>query len=51
MNAQHQPTAAPVADASSDVADQIRKLGQLRDEGLVTEEEFETKRAELLARL
>ena len=29
----------------------IRKLAQLRDEGLVTDEEFETKRAELLANL
>jgi hypothetical protein len=39
------------ASDSPDIADQIRKLAQARDEGLVTHEEFETKRAELLAKL
>ena len=29
----------------------IRELGELRDEGLVTEEEFEAKKADLLARM
>jgi hypothetical protein len=29
----------------------IRELARLRDEGLVTEEEFQAKKAELLARL
>ena len=46
--------AAPVARAagdSPDVADQIRMLAQLREEGLITDEEFETKRSELLARM
>ena len=33
------------------IADQIRKLGGLRDEGLLTEEEFAGKKAELLDRL
>jgi Bacterial PH domain/Short C-terminal domain len=51
MNAAHATPAAPAASDSPDVADQIRKLAQLRDEGLVTDEEFETKRAELLAKL
>ena len=51
MKADHATPAAPAASDSPDVADQIRKLAQLRDEGLVTDEEFETKRAELLARL
>jgi hypothetical protein len=48
------PTApAPTADstASLSVADQIRQLGELRDQGLVTPDEFETKRAELLQRM
>lgn len=31
-----------------DVADQIRKLAALRDEGLLTEEEFASKKKELL---
>lgn len=30
---------------------QLRKLAELRDEGLITEEEFAAKKAELLARL
>jgi len=53
MNAQHQApaAAAPVSNDSPDVAEQIRKLAQLHDDGLVTDDEFETKRAELLARL
>lgn len=36
------------ASARGDVADQIRKLGQLRDEGLLTDEEFRAKKAKLL---
>lgn len=48
MKADHATSAAPAASDSPDIADQIRKLAQLRDEGLVTHEEFETKRAELL---
>lgn len=39
------PTAAP------DPADQLRKLGELRDAGVLTADEFEAKKAELLARL
>jgi uncharacterized membrane protein YeaQ/YmgE (transglycosylase-associated protein family) len=34
-----------------DVTSQIKKLGDLRDEGVITDEEFETKKRELLARL
>jgi hypothetical protein len=34
-----------------DIPDQIRKLGELRDSGMVTPEEFEAKKAELLARM
>ncbi|HEY8373824.1 MAG TPA: SHOCT domain-containing protein, partial [Pseudonocardiaceae bacterium] len=34
-----------------DVAEQLRKLAELRDAGIVTAEEFETKKAELLARM
>jgi hypothetical protein len=32
-------------------AAQIRKLGEFRDEGLLTEEEFSAKKAELLEHL
>lgn len=41
--------AAPAAQV--DVAEQLHKLGSLRDAGILTEEEFATKKAELLARL
>jgi uncharacterized membrane protein YeaQ/YmgE (transglycosylase-associated protein family) len=33
------------------VADQLRKLAELRDAGVLTDEEFETKKQELLARM
>lgn len=33
------------------ITDQIKKLGELRDGGLLTEDEFNAKKAELLARL
>jgi len=40
-----------VASTAMDIPDQIRKLGELRDSGVVTPEEFEAKKAELLARM
>ena len=43
--------AAERTDAQDDVFEQIRKLGALRDEGLLTEDEFQAKKVELLARL
>jgi len=39
------------APSSPDTLDQLRKLGQLRAAGVVTETEFETKKAELLRRV
>ncbi len=38
-------------DANPDVLERIRELGELRDAGYVTQEEFERKKAELLKRL
>jgi uncharacterized membrane protein YeaQ/YmgE (transglycosylase-associated protein family) len=46
---QHQQ--ATQTQAHDDVMEQIRKLGELRDEGVLTDEEFQTKKAELLSRL
>src|SRR6266496_2773244 len=46
---QHQHTAQ--MQAHHDVTEQIRKLAELRDEGTLTNEEFEAKKAELLSRL
>jgi hypothetical protein len=34
--------------APADPSEQIRKLGQLRDEGLLTEDEFQAKKTQLL---
>jgi hypothetical protein len=41
----------PDSVASPTVADQIRQLGELRDQGLVTPEEFENKKSQLLERM
>lgn len=39
------------AAASPDVLDQLQKLGELRDAGVITPEEFETKKPDLLRRV
>ena len=44
------PDAAPVA-GTADAAAAIRQLGELRDQGLISDEEFEAKKRELLARI
>jgi uncharacterized membrane protein YeaQ/YmgE (transglycosylase-associated protein family) len=36
---------------AQDVAEQIRKLGDLRDDGVITDAEFEEKKRDLLSRL
>ena len=47
------PSAMPRQDpqAAPDVPDQIRKLAELRDQGILTEEEFASKKAELLTKM
>jgi len=40
-----------VAAPQTDIADQIEKLGKLKEKGLITKEEFEQKKNELLKRL
>ena len=46
------PAVAPErVDTSDEVADALARLGELRDQGLITPEEFETKKAELLGRI
>ncbi|MGZ8898419.1 MAG: SHOCT domain-containing protein [Halobacteriota archaeon] len=39
------------ASGSADVTEQIKKLAELRDQGILTEEEFQVKKKELLAKL
>jgi hypothetical protein len=45
---------APTADSATetpDIPEQIKQLGELRDSGLLTDAEFEAKKAELLDRM
>lgn len=39
------------AAAPADPIDQLQKLGQLRDSGILTEEEFQAKKSEILSRM
>jgi hypothetical protein len=47
------PAAAAAAEAAAgpSIPDQIRKLGELKEQGLLTEEEFASKKKELLDRM
>ena len=49
--AQPAAPAAPAPPSGDALIEQIRKLGELRDEGILTPEEFESKKADLLGRL
>ncbi|MFI6847923.1 SHOCT domain-containing protein [Kitasatospora sp. NBC_00085] len=42
------PAPAPAADMSSKIA-QLKDLGELRDQGVLTDAEFETQKARILA--
>jgi hypothetical protein len=42
------PTSEPAAD---DIGDALARIGDLRDRGLITPEEYAAKRAEMLDRL
>jgi hypothetical protein len=42
------PAPAPAAGAQADVVSQLRELAKLRDEGILTEEEFAAQKAKLL---
>jgi hypothetical protein len=41
----------PIAEPVTDPIDQLRRLGELRDAGIVTEAEFAAKKAEILSRM
>ena len=45
------PAHTPEIDTPEEVADAVSRLGDLRDKGLITPEEFEAKKQELLGRL
>ena len=42
------PSAAPVAGGGSDYMAELEKLGSLRDAGILTDEEFEAKKKQIL---
>ncbi len=42
------PAAAPSAPATDDAIEQIKKLAELRDQGILTEAEFDAKKKQLL---
>ncbi len=50
LKAQAEATSAP-SGSSNDVVEQIEKLSALRDKGILSEEEFQAKKQELLAKI
>jgi len=46
-----QAAVAPATAAAINPTDQLRSLAELRDAGILTDEEFAAKKAEILARL
>lgn len=44
------PAAAPAASGTDDMISQLQKLGELRDQGILTDEEFAAEKAKVLAR-
>jgi hypothetical protein len=47
--ASHRPGAAPVSAPATDPVEEIRRYAALRDEGLISEDEFQAKKAALLS--
>jgi hypothetical protein len=45
------PAPTPEVDTADEVADALARLGDLRDKGIISPEEFEAKKTELLGRL
>jgi hypothetical protein len=48
IDAAHRPAAAPVPTSSGGAADELRKLADLRDQGILTDEEFQAAKARVL---
>ncbi len=46
---EYQQAPPPVAPAEEDTLAQLKQLGELRDAGVLTEEEFEAQKAKILA--
>ncbi|MFD4192197.1 MULTISPECIES: SHOCT domain-containing protein [Amycolatopsis] len=48
QDAERAAETAPPAPSQTDVLSQLRELGQLRDQGVLTEAEFQSQKARLL---
>ena len=48
---QNQNAPAPQKETKEDIINLLKELGQLKEVGVLTQEEFDTKKKELLARL
>ena len=48
MQQQAAPAAAPAGGVTDDAIEQIQKLGQLKEQGLITDDEFEAQKRKLL---
>jgi hypothetical protein len=48
MQQQAAPAAAPAGGITDDAIEQIQKLGQLKEQGLITDDEFEAQKRKLL---
>jgi hypothetical protein len=44
-----EPVAAPAAPAQPDAYEQLKQLGELKEQGILTEAEFEAQKAKILA--
>lgn len=51
IRAMGEAVGAATGRSEPSIPDQIEKLGELRDKGIITEEEFQRKKAELLERM
>ena len=49
QDAQPQYAQPPVASSTDDMLKQLQKLGELKDAGVLTEEEFQAQKAKILA--
>lgn len=50
-NGDYKKTSSAVSEAAPDVFEQIKKLSELKESGILDEEEFQTKKAELLKKI
>ncbi|MTI82626.1 MAG: hypothetical protein FH756_01745 [Firmicutes bacterium] len=51
MGKKEENTESAAVGATTDIADQIKKLADLKEAGILTEEEFQSKKGDLLAKM